>query len=76
MDKITGRYFIYNNNNKVLVFSHNPIKYSERDDRTKPLFEMDLNDENGCRLDPSLYVLEFNDYSMLMVIGGYKKKKD
>jgi hypothetical protein len=37
---------------------------------------MDLNDDNGCRLDPSLYIIEFHEYSILMVIGGYKKKKD
>ena len=48
-NKGKGRFFIYDNNNKILVYSSNPIKKSERDDRTKPLIDMDLRDEKPYR---------------------------
>jgi len=47
-EKTTGRFFIYDNNNKILVYSSNPIT-TGRDDRTKPLIDMDLRDEKPYR---------------------------
>lgn len=54
----TGRYFIYDNKNKILCFSHCPKVFSEKDDKSKPLIEMFLEDEN-IRYDPTLYIKEF-----------------
>jgi hypothetical protein len=76
MDKITGRFFIYNNRNKVIVFSKEPVKTSDRDDKSSPLIEMDVLDENPCRKDPTLYIIELEKYSLLLIIGGYRESKD
>ncbi|KRX02451.1 hypothetical protein PPERSA_10068 [Pseudocohnilembus persalinus] len=73
-EKTSGRYFIYDNNNKILCFASFPVKNSDRDDRTRPLIEMFLEDENP-RINPSLYIEEFEDFSCLLVIGGYRKSK-
>jgi hypothetical protein len=75
MDRTTGRFFIYNNcNNKVLVFSKEPRRNGESDDKSKPLIEMDVRDQGIGRIDPSLYVIEGNEFSILLVIGGYRSK--
>lgn len=41
-EKRTGRFFMYDNNNKILCFSNTPVKNSERDDKSRPLIEMFL----------------------------------
>jgi hypothetical protein len=33
---------------------------------------MNLMDTLPCRRDPTLYILEEEDYSVLLVIGGYR----
>ena len=48
-EKTTGRFFIYDNNNKILVYSSNPMTRTGRDDRTKPLIDTDLIDEKPYR---------------------------
>lgn len=49
--------------------------FSEKDDKSKPLIEMFLEDES-IRYDPTLYIKEFFDYSCLLVIGGYRKSNN
>jgi hypothetical protein len=44
-DPITGRHFIYDNNDQILVFSHNPI-YDYENDKSKPLIEIPLGDKD------------------------------
>jgi hypothetical protein len=72
IERTTGRIFVYNNNNKILVYSHKPERVSDTDDKSKPLIEMNLMDTLPCRRDPTLYILEEEDYSVLLVIGGYR----
>ena len=76
MDRVSGRFFIYNNRDKILVFSKEPVMISEREDKSKPLIEIELKDQYPYRIDPTLYIIEEKDFSMLLVIGGYKKHKN
>ena len=48
-EKMTGIFFIYDNNNKILVYNSSPKTRTGRDDRTKPLIDMDLRDEKPYR---------------------------
>ena len=68
-DKCTGRFFIYDNDGKILVFSKEP-----ESDRSKPLIEMYLN-EDLPRINPTLFIVEQKDFSILFLIGGYVQKK-
>ena len=44
IDPITGRHFIYNNDDKILVFSHKPI-LKTYNDKSRPLIEINLEDK-------------------------------
>ncbi len=77
IDPIYGRHFIYNNDDKILIFSHNPVQ-KPYNDKSKPLIEINLEDkyEEGelrkPRIDPTLHII--NDKKgncALLVIGGY-----
>ncbi|KAL4499354.1 hypothetical protein ABPG72_006940 [Tetrahymena utriculariae] len=44
IDRIQGRHFIYNNDDKIMVFSHEPIS-NPVNDKSKPLLLMSLDDK-------------------------------
>lgn len=75
-EKSTGRFFIYDNNDTILVYSNRPVKTSVVKDKSKPLMEMHLLDKDVVRVNPTVFVLE-NDYyentHLLLVAGGYGK---
>ncbi len=83
IDPISGRHFIYNNDDKILIFSHNPI-YNRYNDKSKPLIEISLDDKmedidnnntkktKNPRIDPTLHIINDNKgNSALLVIGGH-----